>query len=130
MSQDKSLRSKVGLRRQRNVLTRAERLVKLREDGRWKEGDSIFGLHKVRVEVIKRRAKAKKEEKLAAAVLGVGAAPEAPAAEGKAAPGKPEARGTPGKPEAKPTGGKPGGKAGPGRPEGKAEKRAAGAGKK
>lgn len=84
MTQDKSLRSKASLVRQRSVLTRAERLTKLREDGRWIEGQSIFGLPKVRVAVVKRRVKPKKEE--AAAVVEGAVPAEAAAAAGAAKP--------------------------------------------
>ena len=44
------------------MLTRIERLKKLEETDRWKEGDSVFGLAKVRVEklALKRKKKAKK----------------------------------------------------------------------
>lgn len=48
----------------RNVLTRAERLEKLIEQERWKEGDPILGIPKVRVQKIslKKKKKVKKEE--------------------------------------------------------------------
>jgi len=64
MTIDKSLKVKRGLVRTRNVLTRAERIAKLQESDRWKEGDSVFGLPKVRVMKLelKRKKKAKKEE--------------------------------------------------------------------
>jgi small basic protein (TIGR04137 family) len=47
MSLDKSLKSKGTLVRHRNVLTRAERVNILKEEGRWQEGDAVFGLNKV-----------------------------------------------------------------------------------
>ncbi len=47
MSLDKSLKSKGALARHRNVLTRAERIEKLKEEDRWKEGDDPLGLPKV-----------------------------------------------------------------------------------
>ena len=48
MSVDRSLKSRSGLARHRNVLTRAERLARLLDDGRWEESkNSIFGLPKV-----------------------------------------------------------------------------------
>lgn len=66
MSIDKSLKIKAGSVRQRNVLTRAERLAKLIETDRWQEGDSILGLPKVRVQKLslkkKKKVKAKEEE--------------------------------------------------------------------
>lgn len=64
MTIDKSLKVRTGGMRQRNVLTRAERLEKLVEADRWKEGDSVFGLPKVRVVkvALKKKKKVKKEE--------------------------------------------------------------------
>ena len=48
MSVDRSLKGSGGLTRHRNVLTRAERLAKLEDDGRWVEGEStILGMPKV-----------------------------------------------------------------------------------
>ena len=48
----------------RNVMTRAERLTKLIETERWKEGDPVYGLPKVRVPKIslKKKKKVKKAE--------------------------------------------------------------------
>lgn len=67
MTIDKSLKIKAGSVRTRNVLTRAERLEKLQENGRWAEGDSVIGLPKVRVQKIslKKKKKVKKEEEKA-----------------------------------------------------------------
>lgn len=64
MTIDKSLKVSRGLVRMRNVLTRAERIEKLMDADRWKEGDSIFGLPKVRVVkvALKKKKKVKKEE--------------------------------------------------------------------
>ena len=64
MTIDKSLKIQRGLIKNRNVLTRVERLTKLQEDGRWNEGDSIFGLPKVRVQKVslKKKKKVKKPE--------------------------------------------------------------------
>lgn len=64
MTIDKSLKIQRGLIKNRNVLTRVERLAKLREQDRWQEGDSIFGLPKVRVQKIslKKKKKVKKGE--------------------------------------------------------------------
>lgn len=61
MTIDKSLKVKLGAIRSRNVLTRGERLAKLKEAERWKEGDSVIGLPKVRV--IKLSLKKKKKSK-------------------------------------------------------------------
>ena len=64
MTIDKSLRVRRGLIKNRSVLTRTERLVKLAEADRWKEGDPVLGLPKVRVQklTLKKRKKTKKEE--------------------------------------------------------------------
>lgn len=64
MTIDKSLKIRRGLLRSRSVLTRAERLQKLAETDRWQEGDSPFGLPKVRVRkmVLKKKKKKKEEE--------------------------------------------------------------------
>jgi len=64
MTIDKSLKVQRGLMRSRSVLTRAERIAKLRDADRWKEGDSVLGLPKVRVQrlALKRKKKTKKEE--------------------------------------------------------------------
>ncbi len=47
MSIDSSLKVKGALTRHRNVLTRAERIEKLKEEERWSEDDSLLGLPKV-----------------------------------------------------------------------------------
>ena len=64
MTLDKSLKVNRSLVRARNVLTRAERLEKLIATDRWQEGDSGFGLPKVRgLKVsLRRKKKAKVEE--------------------------------------------------------------------
>lgn len=64
MTIDKSLKIQRGLIKNRNVLTRVERLAKLQEQDRWQDGDSIFGLPKVRVQKIslKKKKKVKKGE--------------------------------------------------------------------
>src|SRR5262245_22029149 len=79
MSIDKSLRRKDTLVRARNVLTRGERIKVLRDEERWQEGRSPFGLPKVKVVkvVVKKAKKAKEEE-----VEGEAGAP----VEGEAAP--------------------------------------------
>jgi small basic protein (TIGR04137 family) len=85
MSIHKSLATKGKLVRTRNVLKRAERIIELTKTGRWKpETNSPFGLPKVRVLKVKKRAKEKKKEEGAeGAAATEGAA--APAAGGKAA---------------------------------------------
>ncbi|MEE2707461.1 MAG: small basic protein [Planctomycetota bacterium] len=63
MTIDKSLKSSRSLTRTRNVLTRAERLRELAETDRWQEGESPFGLPKVRVrKIVMKKKKKKKEE--------------------------------------------------------------------
>ncbi|NIP86758.1 MAG: small basic protein [Planctomycetales bacterium] len=64
MTIDKSLKIRRGLIRTRNVLTRAERIAKLAETDRWREGDTPLGLPKVRVQkmVMKKKKKKKEEE--------------------------------------------------------------------
>lgn len=64
MTIDKSLKIKAGAAKTRNVLTRAERLTKLIDEDRWKEGDSAYGIPKVRVVklALKKKKKAKVEE--------------------------------------------------------------------
>jgi len=47
MSIDRSLKIKGALSRHRNVLTRAERIEQLKDEEKWSEGDSLFGLSKV-----------------------------------------------------------------------------------
>ncbi|HVR85759.1 MAG TPA: small basic protein [Planctomycetota bacterium] len=83
MSIHKSLATAGNLRRHRNVLTRSERLELLKKEGRWKDGESIFNLPKVRN--IMAKAKKKEKEADAAAAPAAGAAPAAAAA-GAAAP--------------------------------------------
>jgi small basic protein (TIGR04137 family) len=61
MSIDKSLKRKVGGSRNRCVLTRVERIAKMMEQGRFKDGQSPFGLPKTRVQKIALKKKAKKE---------------------------------------------------------------------
>jgi small basic protein (TIGR04137 family) len=61
---DKTLKVKSGAISNRNVLTRAERLEKLKEADRWKEGDKVLGMPKVRVVklALKKKKKTKTEE--------------------------------------------------------------------
>jgi small basic protein (TIGR04137 family) len=90
MTIDKSLKVKVGSIRARNVLTRGERIAKLKEGERWKEGDSVIGLPKVRVFKLslKKKKKAKTAEEGAAAAGGAATPAATPAADKKAAPAK------------------------------------------
>jgi small basic protein (TIGR04137 family) len=95
MTIDKSLKVRRGATRNRSVLTRVERIARLRQADRWKDGDSPLGLPKVRVrKLTMKKKKKKKDEEGAAAEGGAAAAPaaaaagKAPAAGGKAAGGK------------------------------------------
>jgi small basic protein (TIGR04137 family) len=90
MSIDKSLKRKGGMTRTRCVLTRAERIAKMLEDGKYPEGRSPFGLPKTRVAKIVLKKKPKKEATAeggeAAAGAAAGATPAAtPAAAAPAA---------------------------------------------
>jgi small basic protein (TIGR04137 family) len=92
MSVDHSLKIKGALSRHRNVLTRAERIDKLKDEERWAEGQSVFGLPKVAHRKSHAGRKMKEEEAatVEGAVAGVtpeGQATAAPAAAG-AAPAK------------------------------------------
>ena len=64
MTIDKSLRTRKGIVRSRNVLTRAERIERLVQQDRWTEEDGPCGLPKVRVYrvVLKKKKKKKGEE--------------------------------------------------------------------
>ena len=62
MTMDKSLKVRAGLVRSRSVLTRAERIERLKASDRWKEGDSPLGLDKVRVFKLAMKKKKKKKE--------------------------------------------------------------------
>ena len=65
MTLDKSLQRKGRLVRSRNVLKRGERIDQLKTEERWQEGQSPFGLPKVRViktVVGKKKKKKTKEE--------------------------------------------------------------------
>ena len=92
MTMDKSLRIRRGLIRSRSVLTRAERLARLVEVDRWKEGDSPVGLPKVRVFKLSMKKKKKKKEEegegAAAPAAGAGAAGDAKKADAKKPEGK------------------------------------------
>jgi len=103
MSIDRSLKLKGALVRHRNVLTRAERLKRLKEEEKWEEGKSIFGLCKV---ANRKMAVKKKEAKGAAAAEGAAPAEGAPAAKGAAPAAKGAAPAGKPAPAAKPAGGK------------------------
>ena len=82
MSIHKSLKVKNKHVRRRNVLSREERIERLEKEERWAEGDPIFGLPKVRVEIKAPRRAGKEKAKPAetAAEGGEAQAPEAGAA--------------------------------------------------
>jgi small basic protein (TIGR04137 family) len=81
MSIDKSLKRKGGMGRSRCVLTRAERITKMMEDGKWSATSSPFGIPKTRVQKIVLKKKVKKEagegDAAAAATPAAGAKPAA-----------------------------------------------------
>ena len=81
MSIDKSLKRKAGLSRQRCVLTRAERIAKMLENGKFGDATSPYGLPKTRVQKVALKKKVKKE-------AAEGDAAAAPAAAGGKAPAK------------------------------------------
>ena len=71
--------------RPRCVLKRSERILKMLENGTFKEGTSPFGLPKTRVQkiVIKKKAKVEKVEGAEGATPAAGAAAAKPAGGGK-----------------------------------------------
>jgi len=90
MSMDRSLRRANALVRHRNVLSRAERIEQLKEQEKWVEDRSVFGLPKIAHRKVGGKSKPAKAEAEAAAVAGaapVEGAPAAPAA--PAEPAKP-----------------------------------------
>jgi small basic protein (TIGR04137 family) len=74
MTIDTSLKVKVGGNKTRNVLTRAERVNKLKENQRWEEGNPVYGMPKVRVEKISLKKKKKVKGPEDAATPGAAAA--------------------------------------------------------
>ena len=91
MTMDKSLKTRLGLARARSVLTRGERIQRLKTADRWQEGDSPFGLAKVRVyklAVKKKKKKKEEEEEGAEGAEGAVAAVAAAEAGKKEAPKK------------------------------------------
>ncbi len=90
MAIDKSLKRANRLQRSRNVMTREERIEKLKFEEKWPEDRSPFGLPKVRVvrTVIGKKKKKKaddEEEGAAAPAAGAKAAPTKRAAPAKGA---------------------------------------------
>ena len=83
MSLDRSLKSANSLIRHRNVLTRAERLTQLKDEEKWTDAKSVFGLPKVGH---RKQALAKAEKTVADDATAVAGAPVAAgAAKGAAA---------------------------------------------
>lgn len=64
MTMDQSLKVKAGAIRSRNVLTRAERISRLKELGRFDEENNVVGMPKVRVMKVslKKKKKVKKAD--------------------------------------------------------------------
>jgi small basic protein (TIGR04137 family) len=84
MSIHPSLSASAQNKKQKSVLKRSERLKKMLEKGSWHEGDSVFGLPKIKTV----RIKIKKEKAKELPVEGV-------TAEGAAAPAAAETQTTP-----------------------------------
>jgi len=93
MSQHPSLRSSDKDKQHRSVLKRYERVGQLKDKEKWKEGDSVFGLPKVRVI----KFKIKKEKAAVAEGAETAAAPgaEAAPAAGPATKAAPQAKTAP-----------------------------------
>ncbi|MGB7346999.1 MAG: small basic protein [Pirellulaceae bacterium] len=64
MTMDQSLKVKAGAIRSRNVLTRAERVARLKELDKFDENKAIVGMPKVRVQKVslKKKKKVKKDD--------------------------------------------------------------------
>jgi small basic protein (TIGR04137 family) len=97
MSIDHSLKIEGALKRHRNVLTRAERVGQLKDEERWSEGQSVFGLPKI----AHRKSHAGRKEKEEAAKEAAAVTPEGQAAPAGAKPATPAAA-APAPPKEKP----------------------------
>lgn len=62
MTIDKSLKIRAGLARTRSVLTRGERIARLKTMDRFEDGQSPYGLPKVSVPKLTMKKKKKKKE--------------------------------------------------------------------
>lgn len=62
MSIDRTLRIKSSLQRHRNVLTRDERVAKLKAEERWSDDMNVIGMRKVGNRKVKAGKKAQKSE--------------------------------------------------------------------
>ncbi len=87
MSIHSSLKVSRGTAGERNVWTRMERIVALQKVGRWKGGDEVEGLPKVRTR-FKTKTKKKAEDKPAEGAAAPAAAPAAAAPAKDAGAGK------------------------------------------
>jgi small basic protein (TIGR04137 family) len=87
MSIDRSLKIRGALTRHRNVLSRAERIDKLKDEERWSEDESVFGLPKVAHRKSHAGKKVKEEAEAVAEGTAAAVTPEGqpPAAGAKAA---------------------------------------------
>jgi small basic protein (TIGR04137 family) len=83
MTLDKSLQIRRGSVKAKSVLSRADRITKLKEAERWDESKSVLGLPKVRVFKLTMKKKKKKKEEEGAE--GAAATPAAAPAAGKGA---------------------------------------------
>ena len=84
MSIDRTLKIKGALSRHRNVLTRAERIEKLKDEERWSEQEhSVFGLPKVAHRKSHAGRKAKEAPEKAASTEEAPAVAKTPESEGK-----------------------------------------------
>lgn len=95
MSLDRSLKSASSLIRHRNVLTRAERLDRLKDEEKWTEEKSVYNLPKVANRKMALAGKPTKEETAEAAAATAAAAGTAPAAAAPAGKGAPAAKAAP-----------------------------------
>ena len=85
MSIDRSLRLKDALVRHRNVLTRAERIDRLKDEEKWEDGSSVLGLPKVAHRKVHAKMAEMIEVAAEGAVGGEGAVAATPGAEPAAA---------------------------------------------
>jgi small basic protein (TIGR04137 family) len=79
MSIDRSLKVKGALKRHRNVLSRGEKIERLKLEDRWEEEDGVTGLPKVahrKSSSGKKAAKAEKKAEADAAAAAEAATPE------------------------------------------------------
>jgi small basic protein (TIGR04137 family) len=86
MSLDRSLKSANALVRHRNVLTRPEKLAKLKDEEKWDDSKSVYRLPKV-AHRKQELAKAEKTETVEGAAATPGATPAAAGAKAPAAKG-------------------------------------------